>query len=111
MYVPIKKLEKFLSMPKGKLEVSLLKSIHKKPDSSYETQSNIQPRMKLSQDMFNQNNKAEDKIQSQFIFVDPNDLQAHENLQLHKKIQSQKIVQKKNKQSKLSLKPIRSRLN
>lgn len=32
MYVPIKKLEKFLSMPKGKLEVSLLKAIHKKPN-------------------------------------------------------------------------------
>ena len=63
MYVPIKKLEKFLSMPKGKLEVSLLKAIHKKPNYCVETQNNIQPKIKLSQDAFNQNNKAENKIQ------------------------------------------------
>lgn len=48
MYVPISKLEKYLSMPKGKLEMSLLKCIYEKQDIlNYKDESNIQPKMKL----------------------------------------------------------------
>lgn len=39
MYVPIEKLEKYMLMPKAKLEVNLLKSIYEKQDKTEEEET------------------------------------------------------------------------